>query len=76
MDVLRRSASRNAADFTFFFVGAFKVDDVTPLLATYLGSLPSKGTRRRRSVGDVRLQFPASVVRETVRKGQEPRARP
>src|ERR1051325_9924039 len=35
----------NAANFTFFFVGAFKVDEVTPLLATYLGSLPSTGSR-------------------------------
>ena len=34
----------NAADFTFFFVGAFTVDGITPLLNTYLGSLPSKGT--------------------------------
>ena len=27
----------NAANFTFFFVGSFKVDDVAPLIATYLG---------------------------------------
>ena len=37
----------NAADFTFFFVGAFKVDEITPLLATYLGSLPSTRHARR-----------------------------
>src|SRR5262245_48911183 len=30
----------NAADFTFFFVGAFKVDEIAPLVAAYLGSLP------------------------------------
>ena len=63
----------NAADFTFFFVGAFKVDEVTPLLATYLGSLPSRGTRDAK-FGDMRLQFPTSVVREKVTKGQEPRS--
>ena len=63
----------NAADFTFFFVGAFKVDEVTPLLEKYIASLPSNGTPTSK-IGDVRLQFPASVVRETVRKGQEPRA--
>jgi zinc protease len=63
----------NAADFTFFFVGAFKVDDVAPLVATYLGSLPSRGARSA-AFGDMRLQFPAAVVRETVTKGQEPRS--
>jgi zinc protease len=63
----------NAANFTFFFVGNFTVDDITPLLATYLGSLPSKGASDSRAA-DVHLQFPASVQRETVTKGQEPRA--
>ena len=33
----------NAADFTFFFVGAFKVDEVAPLLSKYLGSLAVEG---------------------------------
>ena len=63
----------NAADFTFFFVGSFKVDDVAPLIATYLGPLPSKGAADSQH-RDLRLQFPTSVVREVVRKGQEPRA--
>jgi zinc protease len=63
----------NAADFTFFFVGAFKVDEITPLLSTYLGGLPSTGTRSA-AFGDMRLQFPATVVREKVSKGQEPRS--
>jgi zinc protease len=63
----------NAANFTFFFVGTFTVDAVVPLVEQYLGSLPSKrspdGTK-----GDMRLEFPRSVVRETVTKGQEPRS--
>ena len=63
----------NAANFTFFFVGSFKVDDVAPLIATYLGSLPSKGAPDSQH-RDMHLQFPTSVVREVVRKGQEPRA--
>ncbi len=63
----------NAADFTFFFVGAFEVDEIAPLLERYVASLPSKGTATSR-VGDFRLQFPDSVVRETVNKGQEPRS--
>ena len=63
----------NAANFTFFFVGAFKVDEVAPLLATYLGSLPSTGKPDSKR-GDLRIQFPASVVRETITKGREPRS--
>jgi zinc protease len=63
----------NAADFTFFFVGAFKVDEITPLLNTYLGSLPSKGVRDAK-MGEMKLNFPVSVQREKVTKGQEPRS--
>jgi zinc protease len=63
----------NAANFTFFFVGSFKVDDVAPLIATYLGALPSTG-KPDSLHRDLGLGFPTSVVREVVRKGQEPRA--
>jgi zinc protease len=63
----------NAADFTFFFVGAFEVDEVAPLLEQYVASLPSQGTATSK-VGEFRLQFPESVVREVVNKGQEPRS--
>ena len=64
---------RNAADFTFFFVGAFTVDQVTPLLTTYLASLPSTGKSESKG-RDMDLHFPTMVMRETVRKGQEPRS--
>lgn len=63
----------NAADFTFFFVGAFSVDEVTPLLTRYLGALPSTGTPGAQ-LRDVGLRFPESVQRDSVAKGQEPRS--
>ena len=63
----------NAADFTFFVAGAFEVEQITPLLAAYVGSLPSTGQATAK-MGEVRLQFPRDVIREVVRKGQEPRA--
>ena len=63
----------NAADFTFFFVGAFTEAQITPLLTTYIASLPSTGTKTAKR-GDLRLQFPAKVVRETVVQGREPRS--
>jgi zinc protease len=63
----------NAADFTFFMVGAFKVDQAIPLVARYVGSLPSTGTRSS-TFRDVSLRFPTSVQRASVVKGKEPRA--
>ena len=61
----------NAADFTYFFVGAFAVDEVTPLVAQWIGSLPSTGARTSR-FRDMGVKFPAGLVKEEVRKGQEP----
>ncbi len=63
----------NAADFTFFFVGAFTVDEVTPLLTAYLGSLPSTG-KAEAQLRNLDLRFPAMVESQTVNKGQEPRS--
>jgi zinc protease len=63
----------NAADFTFFIVGAFDVPAITPLVTAYIASLPTKGEAAAR-VGNVRLEFPAEVRRETVRKGKEPKS--
>ena len=64
---------RNAADFTFFFVGAFTEEQITPLLTTYLASLPSTG-KPSGQLRDVGLTFPATVQRDSVMKGQEPRS--
>jgi zinc protease len=63
----------NAADFTFFMVGSFKVEEVVPLLEKYVAALPSKGTPTA-TLNDIKLQFPATVVREPVYKGQDPRS--
>ena len=68
-----RQLYANAADFTFFMVGSFKVDEVVPLLTKYVASLPSKGSSTARS-NDLKLVFPDKVVREAVYKGQEPRS--
>ena len=38
-----RDRFSNAADFTLFMVGSFSVDTAMPLLARYVGSLPSTG---------------------------------
>src|SRR5258708_29132949 len=61
----------NAADFTFFMVGAFKVDQALPLLARYVGSLPSTGakTSQFKAIG---VPFPTGVQNAPVGKGRGP----
>jgi zinc protease len=63
----------NAADFTFFMVGAFRVDDALPLVARYVGSLPSTG-RQTSHVVDLGIHFPQTNEVVRVDKGREPRA--
>ena len=67
MHAFHQQLYTNAADFTFFFVGAFSVEEIIPLLEKYVASLPSNGTARSQ-LRDLRLQFPSSVVREDVYK--------
>jgi len=73
MEAFYKSQYANAADFTFFFVGAFDVDKIAPLLATYIGSLPSQG-KPTSTYSTVRLEFPTGTKKEIVNKGQEPKA--
>ena len=63
----------NAADFTLFVVGAFQVDAAVPLLAQYVGSLPSTGSRGAQ-FKDLAIRFPASIEKAVIEKGQEPRS--
>jgi zinc protease len=63
----------NAADFTFFMVGAFKVDDVLPMVARWVGGLPSSGSKTS-TFRDIGVRFPTGTAKADVRKGQEPRA--
>ena len=72
MATFYRARLANAADFTFFMVGAFKVDEALPLVARYVGSLPSTGTASSR-FKDVGITFPASVEKALVEKGREPK---
>ena len=66
----------NAADFTFFMVGAFKVDEALPLVARYVGSLPSTGKRGEPASQDVGIKFPPATERaRRSRRAASPRAR-
>jgi zinc protease len=63
----------NAADFTVFMAGAFQPDQAIPLLARYVGTLPSTG-RRMSQARDVGLVFPSEIQRAQVVLGREPRS--
>ncbi|MEJ5994093.1 insulinase family protein [Pedobacter sp. Du54] len=62
----------DASDFTFTVVGSFEVDKIKPLLALYLGGLPS--TNRIEKAVNLGIKTPSGVISKTVYKGQEPKA--
>jgi zinc protease len=68
-----RERFSNAADFTFFIVGAFKLEEAIPLVGRYVGSLPSKG-KPTSDWKDTGVKFPAKTERAVVKKGTEPKA--
>jgi zinc protease len=63
----------DASGFTFVFVGNFNPDSIKPLVAKWLGSLPSTG--RKETWRDTGVRPPSGVVQRVVRKGTEPKAR-
>ncbi len=67
-----RERFSNAADFTYFIVGAFTVDGITPLLEQWVATLPSTG-KKTSMFKDTGVRFPERDVKEEVLKGREPR---
>src|SRR5262249_39321627 len=63
----------NAADFTFFFAGAFSVDSIAPLVERYLGALPSTG-KRTGAFRPIGPRYPVGVSTVRVHKGVEPKS--
>src|SRR5687768_9488947 len=61
----------NASGFTFVLVGKFDLATIKPLLATYLGSLPS--TPKKSTYKDVGLR-PVKGVQKQIFKGTEPKS--
>lgn len=68
-----RERFRDAGDFTFLFVGALSPEQMEPLVASYLATLP--GTGRPESWRDVGIRPPGGRIESTVRKGLEPKSR-
>jgi zinc protease len=63
----------DASDFVFTFVGAFKVDEIKPLLEKYLGGLPT--TDRDDTYDHPNIFPPKGRIEKTVYKGLEPKSR-
>jgi zinc protease len=63
----------NAADFAFLIVGTFDQAAITPLVAQYIGALPSTGSRVSTD-RPLNFAFPAAVERIRVQQGKEQKA--
>ena len=68
-----RDRFSDAGDFTFIFVGNLDLEALKPLVAAYLGGLPSAG--RIESWRDVGMRPPSGVVEKVVKRGLEPKSR-
>ena len=62
----------DASDFTFVIVGSIDPDEIKPLVAKYLGGLPS--TRREETWQDIGLESPEGIETFEVFRGSEPKA--
>lgn len=62
----------NAGDFTFVFTGNFKIDEIKPLLETWLGSLPSNNTYEK--AVDLGIKIPSGIIEKKVYKGSDLKA--
>ncbi|MCL2039750.1 MAG: insulinase family protein [Bacteroidetes bacterium] len=62
----------DASNFTFVFVGAFKIDEFKPLVEQYLASLPA--TKKAEKGKDLGIKPLPGVVNKVVKRGIEPKS--
>jgi len=58
------------SDFTFLFTGSFNLEEIEPLIKTYLGGLPSSG--REETWIDREIRYPEGQIKESITAGIEP----
>jgi len=63
----------DAGDFTFLFVGNFKLESMLPLINQYLGSLPATG--RDETWVDEGIMTPQGKIQKVVKRGVEEKSR-
>ncbi|MBD2703652.1 insulinase family protein [Spirosoma sp. BT702] len=62
----------NGGDFTFFFVGNFKEEQLKPLVEKYLGGLPASDKTEK--FKDLEIRAPKGQLSKTVYRGLDPKA--
>jgi zinc protease len=62
----------DASDFTFVIVGAVKLDELKPLVETYLASLPAKGRKEKEK--DLKIRKVRGIVKKDYKLNSEPKA--
>ena len=62
----------DASNFTFVFVGAFKIDELKPLIEQYIASLPA--TKKAEKGKDLGIKPMPGIVTKTVKRGIEPKS--
>lgn len=62
----------DATDFTFVIVGDVKLEQVKPLVETYLGGLPAKGRKEKEK--DLKIKKVKGIVKKEFKLGSEPKA--
>ena len=67
-----RDRFADASDFSFYFVGAFDLDGIRPLVETWLGGLPNLG--REETWVDHGVDPPTGVIEKVIHKGLEPQS--
>ncbi len=67
-----RDRFADAGDFTFLFVGNFRLDSIRPLVEQWLGGLPT--VTRDDSWKDTGIEPPPGVTERVIRKGIEPKS--
>ena len=63
-----RERFSNAADFSFAFVGSFKVDEIIPLIEKYIGGISSNSKTEKWQ--DRSREFAKGIVDEVIYKGE------
>lgn len=67
-----RDRFADAGDFTFYFVGNFKFEQIKPLVMRYLGGLPA--TDRDENWSNKTYKYPEKQLEKIVHKGIEPKS--
>jgi zinc protease len=72
LDKIYQERFEDASGFTFMFVGSFQLDSIIPLIAKYIGSLPS--LHLNETAKDLGIHIPSGKLEKKVFKGTENKA--